>query len=147
MAADTDHSPSPDTFAALYELVGGFNKTGAALTPETRFSEDLNFDSLVVMEFVAEVEDRFDISVRLNLRRHKKLPGPHFAAESSGGAPWARGRGGHGPHGRRRRQWHLWGPRRRGTRPVRFLRPPPRHGVLHRLSGQPRRAVDRRRPG
>jgi acyl carrier protein len=67
MAAGTEHQPSPDTFAALYEVIGGFNKTGAVLTPETRFSEDLNFDSLVVMEFVAEVEDRFDISVPLNL--------------------------------------------------------------------------------
>jgi len=67
MATGNDHAPSPETFAALYELIGGFNKTGVTLTPETRFSEDLNFDSLVVMEFVAEVEDRFDISVPLNL--------------------------------------------------------------------------------
>jgi acyl carrier protein len=67
MATGTDHRPSPETFATLYELIGGFNKTGAALAPETRFSEDLNFDSLVVMEFVAEVEDRFDVSVPLNL--------------------------------------------------------------------------------
>ena len=67
MATGTDKQPSPETFAALYEVIGSFNKTGAALAPETRFSEDLNFDSLVVMEFVAEVEDRFDVSVPLNL--------------------------------------------------------------------------------
>jgi acyl carrier protein len=67
MATGKDHPPSPETFAALYEVIGVFNKNGTTLAPETRFSEDLNFDSLVVMEFVAEVEDRFDISVPLNL--------------------------------------------------------------------------------
>ena len=67
MAAGTDHQPSPETFTILYEVIGTFNKTGAVLKPETRFAEDLNFDSLVVMEFVAEVEDRFDVSVPLNI--------------------------------------------------------------------------------
>jgi acyl carrier protein len=58
---------APATFETLYEVIGPHNKTGAALKPETKFTEDLNFDSLVVMEFVADVEDRFDISVPLNL--------------------------------------------------------------------------------
>ncbi len=62
-----DQTPAAETFAALYELIGKFNTNGTALTPETRFAEDLNFDSLVVMEFVAAVEDRFDISIPLNL--------------------------------------------------------------------------------
>ncbi len=65
MAASGDYSP--ETFAVLLELLSPFNKTGVDLKPETRFSEDLNFDSLVVMEFVATVEDRFDISVPMNL--------------------------------------------------------------------------------
>ncbi len=59
--------PSSDTLAALFEILKSFNKTGAELKPETRFSEDLNFDSLVVMEFIAVVEDAFDISVPLNI--------------------------------------------------------------------------------
>jgi acyl carrier protein len=65
MAANGD--PSPDTLAALYDLLKPFNKAGVDLKPGTRFSEDLNFDSLVVMEFVATVEDRFDISVPMNI--------------------------------------------------------------------------------
>jgi len=60
-------APSADTLTALYEILKSFNKTGAQLAPETRFTEDLNFDSLVVMEFVAVVEDQFDISVPLNI--------------------------------------------------------------------------------
>lgn len=59
--------PAPETLAKLVSILGTFNKTGAALAPETRFTEDLNFDSLVVMEFIAVVEDEFDISVPLNV--------------------------------------------------------------------------------
>jgi acyl carrier protein len=67
MGASESGEPSPDTLAALFEILGSFNKTGTELKPETRFSEDLNFDSLVVMEFIADVEDHFDISVPLNI--------------------------------------------------------------------------------
>jgi acyl carrier protein len=67
MNASTGAEPSPDTLAALFEILKPFNKTGATLAPETKFSEDLNFDSLVVMEFIAVVEDSFDISVPLNI--------------------------------------------------------------------------------
>jgi len=67
MNAPTGAEPSPDTLAALFEILKSFNKTGAELAPGTRFSEDLNFDSLVVMEFIAVVEDAFDISVPLNI--------------------------------------------------------------------------------
>jgi acyl carrier protein len=67
MNAPPGAEPSPDTLAAIFEILKSFNKTGTDLGPGTRFSEDLNFDSLVVMEFVAEVEDAFDISVPLNI--------------------------------------------------------------------------------
>ena len=65
MSASTE--PSPETVATLVKILTAFNKTGTELKPETRFTEDLNFDSLVVMEFVAVVEDEFDISVPLNI--------------------------------------------------------------------------------
>ncbi len=67
MGANDSGGVSPETLSAIFEIIGPFNKTGTELKPETRFSEDLNFDSLVVMEFIAEVEDRFDISVPLNI--------------------------------------------------------------------------------
>ena len=63
----TGAEPSAKTVAALIDILGPFNKTSAELTAGTRFTEDLNFDSLVVMEFVAVVEDTFDISVPLNI--------------------------------------------------------------------------------
>jgi acyl carrier protein len=65
MTAST--SGSDETLSVVYALLAPFNKRGVDLRPGTRFSEDLNLDSLVVMEFVAAVEDRFDISVPLNL--------------------------------------------------------------------------------
>jgi len=67
MNATPGAEPSPDTLAALFEILKSFNKTGAVLSPGTRFSGDLNFDSLVVMEFISVVEDDFDISVPLNI--------------------------------------------------------------------------------
>ena len=67
MAAVAGPQSTTETLTVLYELIGQFNKAGVPLSPETRFAEDLNFDSLVVMEFVAAVEDRFDVSVPLNI--------------------------------------------------------------------------------
>jgi acyl carrier protein len=67
MVMNASADPSPETVASLVKILEGFNKTGTELKPETRFTEDLNFDSLVVMEFVAVVEDEFDISVPLNI--------------------------------------------------------------------------------
>jgi acyl carrier protein len=67
MGANKPDEPSPDTIAALSDILGPFNKAGMELKPETRFSEDLNFDSLVVMEFIAAIEDHFDISMPLNI--------------------------------------------------------------------------------
>jgi len=59
--------PSEDVLAAILGVLGSFNKTGVELSESTRFTEDLSFDSLIVMEFVADVEDRLDISVPLNI--------------------------------------------------------------------------------
>ena len=66
MPVDKSGAP-PEIVARLVPLLGPFNKTGTQLAAATRFTEDLNFDSLVVMEFVAAVEDAFDISVPLNI--------------------------------------------------------------------------------
>ncbi len=52
-----------DTIAAL--LVP-FNKKGVAVTDATTFAGDLEFDSLTVMDFVAAIEDEFDIIISMN---------------------------------------------------------------------------------
>ncbi|MEP3422787.1 MAG: acyl carrier protein [Erythrobacter sp.] len=47
-------------------LIEPFNKKGVAITDETTFAKDLEFDSLTVMDFVAEIEDEFDIIISMN---------------------------------------------------------------------------------
>ena len=43
-----------------------FNKKGVDITDATTFQNDLEFDSLTVMDFVAEIEDEFDIIISMN---------------------------------------------------------------------------------
>ncbi|WP_342641219.1 acyl carrier protein [Rhodoligotrophos ferricapiens] len=54
-------------FEELCQLIAPFNTKGVAITPETDIATDLNIDSVAVMDFVMEIEDRFDIDIPLNL--------------------------------------------------------------------------------
>ena len=49
-------------------LIEPFNKKGVTVTDETSFANDLEWDSLTVMDFVAEVEDTFDIVITMNMQ-------------------------------------------------------------------------------
>jgi len=55
-----------ETQAKILDLIEPFNKKGAAVNPQTRFAQDLEWDSLTVMDFVASVEDEFDILISMN---------------------------------------------------------------------------------
>ena len=59
-------SDRDQTQAKIIELIDAFNKKGIAVTPDTRFAQDLEWDSLTVMDFVATVEDEFDILISMN---------------------------------------------------------------------------------
>jgi len=54
-----------DTVTAQIEP---FNKKGVALTEATTFQGDLEWDSLTVMDFVAAIEDEFDIVITMNMQ-------------------------------------------------------------------------------
>jgi len=54
------------TAARIAELVEPFNKKGIAITDDTTFAGDLEWDSLTVMDFVAAIEDEFDIIISMN---------------------------------------------------------------------------------
>lgn len=47
-------------------LIEPFNKKGVEIANDTTFANDLEFDSLTVMDFVAEIEDEFDIIISMN---------------------------------------------------------------------------------
>jgi acyl carrier protein len=55
-----------ETYAKIRELIEPFNKKGVEVTEATRFQQDLEWDSLTVMDFVASVEDEFDILISMN---------------------------------------------------------------------------------
>ena len=45
-----------------------FNKKGIVVTDATTFQGDLEWDSLTVMDFVAAIEDEFDIVITMNMQ-------------------------------------------------------------------------------
>ena len=52
--------------ARIRELIEPFNKKGVTIEEGTTFAGDLEFDSLTVMDFVAAIEDEFDIIISMN---------------------------------------------------------------------------------
>lgn len=61
-------SDSDDTFARVKGVIEPFNKKGIDVTRDTRFQQDLEWDSLTVLDFVASVEDEFDIIITMNMQ-------------------------------------------------------------------------------
>ena len=59
----TDRDTTLDT---VLRLIAPFNKKEIAVTDATRFAQDLEWDSLTVLDFVATVEDEFDILITMN---------------------------------------------------------------------------------
>jgi acyl carrier protein len=59
-----------DTLSHVTDLITSLAPEHQNLTEDTDLVADLDFDSLKVMKLLEEMEDRFDISVPLNL-----LPG------------------------------------------------------------------------
>ena len=55
-----------DTQAKIRTLIDPLNKKGVEISGSTRFAQDLEWDSLTVMDFVASVEDEFDILISMN---------------------------------------------------------------------------------
>jgi acyl carrier protein len=61
----SDRAATLDTVKAQ---IKPFNKKGVELTEATTFAGDLEWDSLTVMDFVAAVEDEFDILITMNMQ-------------------------------------------------------------------------------
>ena len=57
-----------ETFAKVVQLIEPFNKKDVELSDSTTFAGDLEWDSLIVMDFVASVEDEFDILITMNMQ-------------------------------------------------------------------------------
>jgi acyl carrier protein len=57
-----------DIFDSIATQIEPFNKKGVDLTEATTFAGDLEWDSLTVMDFVAAIEDEFDIIITMNMQ-------------------------------------------------------------------------------
>ncbi len=68
------------TFARIAELIEPFNKKGIPLANDTGFATDLEWDSLTVLDFVASIEDEFDILITLNMQAEIETIGQLVAA-------------------------------------------------------------------
>ena len=55
-----------DSATRVMALIEPFNKKGVEVTEATRFAQDLEWDSLTVLDFVANIEDEFDILITMN---------------------------------------------------------------------------------
>jgi len=61
----TDRPTIAETVSAQ---IAPFNKKGVTITEATTFQHDLEWDSLTVMDFVAAIEDEFDIMITMNMQ-------------------------------------------------------------------------------
>jgi len=61
-------SDRQQTSAKVADLIAPFNKKGVAVTEATRFAQDLEWDSLTVLDFVATIEDEFDVIITMNMQ-------------------------------------------------------------------------------
>lgn len=55
-------------FDAIAKQIAPFNKKGVELSDSTTFAGDLEWDSLTVMDFVAAIEDEFEIIITMNMQ-------------------------------------------------------------------------------
>jgi acyl carrier protein len=64
-----DHmSDRQQIFDTIATQIEPFNKKGVPLSDATTFAGDLEWDSLTVMDFVAAIEDEFDIIITMNMQ-------------------------------------------------------------------------------
>ena len=56
-----------DILLQLYEILKSYAKDGQSLSEDTELLSDLGLDSMKVMQLLLETEERFDISIPLNI--------------------------------------------------------------------------------
>ena len=61
-------SERQQTLETTLRLIEPFNKKGIEVSEATRFAQDLEWDSLTVLDFVATVEDEFDVLISMNMQ-------------------------------------------------------------------------------
>lgn len=57
-----------ETYATVVEIIEPLNQKNVPITEATRFAADLEWDSLTVLDFVADIEDAFDVIISMNMQ-------------------------------------------------------------------------------
>ena len=61
-------SDRQQSYDKVLDLIEPFNKKDVPVTEATRFAQDLEWDSLTVLDFVANIEDEFDVLISMNMQ-------------------------------------------------------------------------------
>lgn len=77
-AASGTMSPYESILSQLYEILGPYTPDGQSLSEDTEFISDLGLDSMKVMQLLLDTEERFDVSIPLNIIPDVRTVG-HFA--------------------------------------------------------------------
>ena len=56
------------TYDTVVEIIEPLNQKNVPITEATRFAADLEWDSLTVLDFVADIEDAFDVIISMNMQ-------------------------------------------------------------------------------
>jgi acyl carrier protein len=56
-----------DIITEICTLLAPHNKNGIALSASTNIPAELNIDSVGVLDFIMDVEDKFDIEIPMNI--------------------------------------------------------------------------------
>lgn len=78
LAASRTMSHYDSILSHLYEILGPYTPDGHSLSENTEFISDLGLDSMKVMQLLLETEERFDVSIPLNIIPDVRTVG-HFA--------------------------------------------------------------------
>ena len=61
-------SDRQQTYATVVEIIEPLNRKNVTVTEATRFAADLEWDSLTVLDFVADIEDAFEVIITMNMQ-------------------------------------------------------------------------------
>ena len=71
VARPTSISATPslqfDVMREIFRLLAPYNVGGKPITPQTVISKGLTVDSLTIMDVIMELEDRFDVTIPMNV--------------------------------------------------------------------------------
>ena len=56
-----------EIFSAVTTALEPYRKEGTSITAETDISQDLTLDSVAMLDLLMELEEKFDVSIPLNL--------------------------------------------------------------------------------